>query len=105
MKPNVLNLLLPQNHNNSELLWLKAETWKDAYILHENVKVILPHLVQTFVLLLIFIIQEVKQIIWLLQPKYKFLNSSNITCSSGAIQNSLDTCGHIQLQYLCAGNH
>ena len=96
---------LPQNHNNSEFFCLKAETWKYAYILYENVKLILPNLVQTFVLFLIFIVQEAKQIIWLIQPKYKFLNSSNETCSSGAIHNSLNTCGHIQLQYLCAGNH
>ena len=104
MKPNVLNP--PKNHNNSDFFLLKAETWNDAYILYENVKV-LPKLVQTFVLLLNFIIQGVKQIILVLQPwtKYKFLHSSNITCSLGAIQNSLDTCGYIQLQYLCAGNH
>ena len=42
----------PKNHNNSDVFLLKAESWKDAYILYENVKV-LPNLVQTFVLLLI----------------------------------------------------
>ena len=41
MKPNVLNPPLLQNHINSEFFLLKAETWKDAYILHENVNVIL----------------------------------------------------------------
>ena len=41
MKPNVLNP--PKNHNNSDLFLLKAENWKDAYILYENVKVILPN--------------------------------------------------------------
>lgn len=65
-KPNVSNP--PKNHNYSDFILLKAETWKDTYILYENVKVIMSNLIQTFVLLLIFIFQEVKQIIWLLQP-------------------------------------
>ena len=63
MKPNVLNP--PKITIIVTFFCWRQKLEKDAYILYENVKV-LPNLVQTFVLLLIFIIQEVKQIIWLM---------------------------------------
>ena len=70
MKPNVLNP--PKNHNNSDLFLLKAETWIDVYILYKNVKEILPNLDQTFVLLLIFIIKEEKNIFGYYSRKQSF---------------------------------